>query len=268
MKETNEMNDILCNGCYEILQEGYNFCPYCGRPRQGRFGIFEKISLGSKIRVTFDGGDLVGRLKRISNDSVAIKTFDDRWVSVKYDAITSVENFGKMINIQDLPKIADKQPQTLDNESKIKFLYADDLLSIIERIYEKEGIEYSKHIETDSVVTNFYGSTFVVQTDKGEKITCMKNKTIKLDKSLYKTGEIVGCRIFCGPISLDGICRCAIQEMTYKRLLEKLKSSLKRNEPSAKRSVETIIPYFKYALRNTEAIKELEELESKAKMFF
>ena len=56
MKETNKMNDILCNGCYEILQEGYHFCPYCGKPRQGRYGIFEQLSMGSKIRVTFNDG--------------------------------------------------------------------------------------------------------------------------------------------------------------------------------------------------------------------
>lgn len=264
-----KIKEILCNGCSEILQEGYNFCPYCGTSRDGRYEIFERMPMGSKILVKYDGGSVLGRLSGLYKSSVLIKTFNASWVKVKYEAIRSVENFGKMKNNQDeLTFNIDVCLETKEPKKKISFLQGEDLKVMLERIVDKEGIDYSRKIETNAIVSDFYGPTFTVNTDEGEKFTCMKNKIIKLDKSLLKTGEFVGYRVFCGPLSLDGICRCAIQEMTYKTLLEKSEASLVKNATAAKKTLETIIPYLKQVIKNPDAVVELEKLESYSREFF
>lgn len=221
--------------------------------------------LGDKLSIYLLGGEPInGLLLEINDDNVVLD------VDGKQKRI-----FSQMIGGWDvIKKVHAPSDNHVDDEKGTEEDSGDDhkyyengsyereeMLSMIDRIYQKENVELS-HLTTSNAQVEMISPTGVmVKTDKGITLTCNKVFIVGFSRANCVKGK----RIFCGNSNDQGFCYNAVLEMTYEELRLRFIAALNSKPLPRIPIIKSIVSYFRTNHHNSTTKKITKDLLDRIK---
>lgn len=246
---------IPCPDCGRMISKTATFCPNCGFDCCKDAEIVQNISFGSSIHVIYRGNEITGIVNQIGKTFLEVTKENGMLSRVKYNSIDSIDLIKNTTPFTAQIQQADSFIQQINNN--------------IKRILEIEGIKGKDLISTNSSITQGGTGPFTVIMDNGRTITCTKQGCVfEGSKKVFLDNKIIGKRVFCGALSIDGICRCSIVEMSYNKLLQIIEKGISKKGTKARAVLFAVITYLNKFTTKPEAYLALKEFEQNAEFFF
>lgn len=252
---TNNISLIPCPDCGRMISNSARFCPNCGYDNSREDEIIQGISLGNTVHIYYKGTEVTGKIVKLEKTFIDISKEDGLWIRIRYKSIDSIDILNSETSFISQIQQADSFIKQIEYN--------------IQKILDIEGIKGKDLISANSTITSGGTGPFKVNMDDGRTVTCTKQGCVfEGSKKVFLDNKIIGKRVFCGSLSIDGICRCSIVEMSYNKLLQLIEKGISKKGTKARAVLYAVITYLNKFITKPEAYLALKEFEKNAEFFF
>ena len=153
-----------------------------------------------------------------------------------------------------------------DKEESIEEEYNDVLISLFDKIYKDEHIDFSANIKTNAIVDMILPTGVSVITDSGEQIICHRGFMAGFSRANCFPGK----RLYCGNVNNTGthkgICYISVLQMSFIELRERFVTALSTKPTPSKPIINSIIVCLRNNCNGKSTKKLIADLRNKVNL--